>query len=76
MDSDFFWDAYQEDIKTWSVERILHESNMVRKDYKNGMLDEEAYNKSIELLEAELYEKMYGGYVHSIEAYDRAMQGV
>ena len=77
MDSDVFWDVYREDIKSWDVKRIIHELDLTRKDFNEGMLDKEGYTKATQLLESELEQKLHKAETLSpSEAYDRAMQGI
>lgn len=78
MDSDIFWEAYKEDVESWDVDRILKEADLVRKDFNEGMIDPKGYKQSIEILEGELYQKMYGVKrpLSPSEAYDRAMKGI
>lgn len=74
MDSDIFWDKYREDIKGWANDRIHHESILLKRDLDNGLIDEDGFDRSMDMLKEELYNRIVSSSPN--EAYDRAMKGI
>lgn len=65
---DHDWDEYEEEVKSWTTEKIQRELDMLENDLLEELLDPESYDTAIEIIERVMNERNR----HN-DAYERAM---